>query len=50
LAKAWWPMLEADSDMTAALRSCLMKPEHEAWLPKIIEILDASTSSVLAHN
>jgi len=48
LAKAWWPKLAADSDMTAALRSCLMKPEHQAWLPKIREILDASTAQVLS--
>ena len=47
LSKAWWPRLAADSDMTAALRSCLMKPEHKEWLPKIREILDASTSQVL---
>jgi glutamate/tyrosine decarboxylase-like PLP-dependent enzyme len=50
LAKAWWPKLTADSDMTAALRSVLMKPEHKQWLPKIREILDASTQAVLAHN
>ena len=47
LAKAWWPKLAADADMTAALRSCLMKPEHKEWLPRIREILDASTSQVL---
>jgi len=47
LSKAWWPRLAADSDITAALRSCLMKPEHKEWLPKIREILDASTSQVL---
>jgi tyrosine decarboxylase/aspartate 1-decarboxylase len=50
LAKAWWPTLKADSDMTTALRSVLMKPEHAAWLPQIREILDASTAQVLAHN
>jgi hypothetical protein len=48
LAKAWWPKLAADSDMTAALRSVLMKPEHKGWLPKIRETLDASTSHVLS--
>jgi tyrosine decarboxylase / aspartate 1-decarboxylase len=50
LAQAWWPRLGADSDTVSALRSCLMKPEHQAWLPKIREILDAATSDVLAHN
>lgn len=48
LAKSWWPTLAADSDMTAALRSCLMKPEHQEWLPRIREILDASTAQVLS--
>ncbi|HSN17866.1 MAG TPA: aminotransferase class I/II-fold pyridoxal phosphate-dependent enzyme [Gammaproteobacteria bacterium] len=48
LSKAWWPKLPADAETTAALRSCLMKPEHKEWLPKIREILDASTASVLA--
>ena len=50
LSKAWWPKLAADADMTAALRSCLMKPEHKQWLSKIREILEASTSSVLARS
>ncbi len=50
LAKAWWPTLAADSEMTTALRSVLMKPEHKEWLPRIREILDASTTQVLAHN
>jgi tyrosine decarboxylase/aspartate 1-decarboxylase len=48
LSKAWWPALKADADVTAALRSCLMKPEHKEWLPKIREILDASTAQVLS--
>jgi tyrosine decarboxylase / aspartate 1-decarboxylase len=48
LSKAWWPGLKADSDVTAALRSCLMKPEHKEWLPRIREVLDASVSQVLA--
>lgn len=47
LAKAWWPKLKADADMTTALRSVLMKPEHETWLPQILEILDLSTAKVL---
>ena len=50
LAKAWWPGLAADSDMTAALRSCLMKPEHRDWLPQIRAILATACDMVLAHN
>ena len=48
LAKAWWPQLPADADMTAALRSCLMKPEHATWLPRIVEILGLSADEVLS--
>jgi glutamate/tyrosine decarboxylase-like PLP-dependent enzyme len=47
LSKAWWPRLAADSNLTTALRSCLMKPEHKEWLPKIRTILDAATGAVL---
>ena len=50
LSKAWWPTLKADADTTTALRSCLMKPEHKEWLPKIREILDAATASILANS
>ena len=49
LAAGWWPGLETDADSVTALRSCLMKPEHQAWLPKIRGILDASISEALAH-
>jgi tyrosine decarboxylase / aspartate 1-decarboxylase len=50
LAAVWWPELAADADTVTALRSCLMKPEHQAWLPTIREILDTSCNEVLAHN
>ncbi|MGE5624745.1 MAG: pyridoxal phosphate-dependent decarboxylase family protein [Bacillota bacterium] len=50
LAEAWWPRLAADSGTVTSLRSCLMKPEHREWLPKIREILDSATAEVLAHN
>ena len=43
LSKAWWPKLAADADITVALRSVLMKPEHKEWLPKIREILSLAT-------
>jgi glutamate/tyrosine decarboxylase-like PLP-dependent enzyme len=49
LAGAWWPKLKADADTTAALRSCLMKPEHKEWLPKIVGIVGAATADVLAR-
>jgi tyrosine decarboxylase/aspartate 1-decarboxylase len=50
LAQAWWPGLHKDADWTAALRSCLMKPEHQDWLPRIAKIVNAATAEALAHN
>ena len=50
LTQAWWPTLAADADMTTALRSVLMKPEHKEWLPRLRRILDEATQDVLAHN
>ena len=50
LARGWWPRLAADAETVTSLRSCLMKPEHETWLPQILEILDTSCNTVLAHN
>lgn len=49
LADAWWPGLRNDSETVTALRSCLMKPEHRDWLPRITAILDAATADALAH-
>lgn len=40
LLSSHWPRVEFDRDSVACLRSCLMKPEHEAWLDKIWAILD----------
>ncbi len=42
LARAWWPGLSGESDVVSALRSCLMKPEHREWLPRILPLLDAA--------
>jgi len=39
LARPWWPGVEFDTPTVACLRSCLMKPEHEAWVDRIWEIL-----------
>lgn len=43
LASAWWPGLGQGAEVVTALRSCLMKPEHREWLPRIAELLDAAT-------
>jgi len=37
-----WPHVEFDVDSVTCLRSCLMKPEHEAWMDEIWARLDAS--------
>ncbi|MGH8414857.1 MAG: pyridoxal phosphate-dependent decarboxylase family protein [Gammaproteobacteria bacterium] len=48
LASAWWPGLEQDAESVTALRSCLMKPEHKDWLPRITSILDTATYESLS--
>ena len=40
LLKRHWPRVEFDRDDVTCLRSCLMKPEHEAWADTIWSILD----------
>ena len=47
LAAKWWPGLGRSPETTTALRSCLMKPEHRDWLPRIAAILDAATHQAL---
>lgn len=39
-AESWWPALEWDTDSVTVLRCCLMKPEHQAWLPEITRRLE----------
>ena len=40
LAEPWWPALEWDAETVTVLRSCLMKPEHRVWLPRITALLE----------
>jgi tyrosine decarboxylase / aspartate 1-decarboxylase len=42
-----WPELEADQEEVLCLRSVLMKPEHEAWMDRIYEILSASVDATV---
>ena len=42
LAEPWWPDLAWDADTVTVLRCCLMKPEHEQWMPQITELLSES--------
>ncbi len=39
--------MERDADTITCLRSVLMKPEHEKWIPQIWNILNRSASEVL---
>lgn len=43
LASAWWPGLGLGPEAVTVLRSCLMKPEHREWLPRITALLDAAS-------
>ncbi|MGH8225317.1 MAG: pyridoxal phosphate-dependent decarboxylase family protein [Gammaproteobacteria bacterium] len=45
LAEPWWPDLEWDAESVTVLRSCLMKPEHLAWLPRITALLAQAGSA-----
>ncbi len=36
----YWPELEMNRDSVTCLRSCLLKPEHLDWTPKIAGILE----------
>jgi glutamate/tyrosine decarboxylase-like PLP-dependent enzyme len=40
LLEPHWPGLEWDAPGATVLRSCLLKPEHEAWVGRIASILD----------
>lgn len=40
LLEAHWPDIEWDRESVAVLRSCLIKPEHAAWVEAMWRILD----------
>jgi glutamate/tyrosine decarboxylase-like PLP-dependent enzyme len=41
LVGRWIPGLDTDTDTVTCLRSVLMKPEHRAWVDRIVAILEA---------
>jgi tyrosine decarboxylase/aspartate 1-decarboxylase len=41
--------MEADRGTVTGLRSVLMKPEHLAWVPRLVEILGQATRAALAN-
>jgi len=44
LAERWLPAIDADSKTVTCLRSVLMKPEHEQWSTRIIELLETAAA------
>jgi glutamate/tyrosine decarboxylase-like PLP-dependent enzyme len=42
-----WEDVQFDDDYVTCLRSCLMKPEHLAWLGRIWEIFDKAANEVM---
>lgn len=48
LLGAWWDDITWEGDKVTCLRTCLMKPEHLEWMPKIWDVLDKSTDTVLS--
>jgi len=49
LLESRFPGMEWDTDDLACLRSCLMKVEHEAWVPRIAELLDESWKQLVSE-
>jgi len=44
LAGHWLPDMSANSETITCLRSVLMKPEHEQWSERIIDLLEAAAA------
>jgi glutamate/tyrosine decarboxylase-like PLP-dependent enzyme len=42
IVRNYYPALDFDADSVTCLRSCLMKPAHEAWIPEITKRLSDS--------
>ncbi|HMQ54154.1 MAG TPA: pyridoxal-dependent decarboxylase, partial [Anaerolineae bacterium] len=45
LLRPHWPQVQFDQPTVLCLRSCLMKPEHEAWLDRLWQIFDKVTTA-----
>ena len=48
LLKPGWRGLRWDRQRISCLRSCLMKPEHLGFLPRLWEVLDRAAEEVLS--
>jgi len=42
LLRRRWAEVDFDQETVTCLRSCLLKPEHEAWVDRIWEIMQAA--------
>ena len=41
LLEPHWKGVEWDAESATVLRSCLLKPEHESWVPRILGVLES---------
>ncbi len=46
LLDATWSDVDMDAETVTAIRVCLMKPEHEAWLDRIWAIMDETATAL----
>jgi glutamate/tyrosine decarboxylase-like PLP-dependent enzyme len=44
IVRYYWHDLDGDNETITCLRSCLMKPEHKAWVDRICSILESSAN------
>lgn len=47
LVRHYWPDLEGKEKTITCLRSCLMKPEHLAWVDEIFSILESAAGGIV---
>lgn len=41
-----WDGIEKDKELVTCLRSCFLKPEHEAWIGEIVAILESVAAEI----
>jgi len=47
LLQSLWEEMTFDEPYVTCLRSCMMKPEHEAWVDTVWDIIDKATGQVI---
>jgi hypothetical protein len=48
LVSAYAPGIKVNSENITCLRSVLMKPEHNDWLDRIVDLLESSAAEIVA--